>query len=408
MKNKFKIGLITFSTALSIVLLIGAVLGQDRESKEPYRPLAVMSEVLSRIQTDYVEEPNFDRVTDGALQGMVESLDPYNSYLTPELYKEYKKGWRGEASIGAVISKKFGLPGVVSVTPGGPAEKAGLMPGDLLEAISGRSSREMSYEEVLARLEGPIGSKVTVSVVRQRSQEPKSIELIREKVSDPPVETKLMDGHIGYLKVRALPTGISRELATRIVGLRRSGAQKFVLDLRDAASGDMQEGPAVANLFIADGLLGYVEGQQYPRQNFLADKTKAVASEPATVLVNETTGGPAEIVAGAFLDTHRGDVVGARTFGIGSVQKLIPLPDGAAVILSVAKFHAPAGKAIQDSGVTPNEVVEQPRDFVALNPDDSGEYVEPTPASKGPKEDLQLKRAIELLQEGKQEMPKAA
>src|SRR5689334_7900853 len=112
MKTNFKLGLITFSTSLSVFLLMGAVLGQDRQSKEPYRPLAVMSEVLSRIQSDYVEEPNFDRVTEGALQGMVEALDSYNSYLSPQLYNEYKKGWRGEASIGAVISKKFGLPGI--------------------------------------------------------------------------------------------------------------------------------------------------------------------------------------------------------------------------------------------------------------------------------------------------------
>jgi carboxyl-terminal processing protease len=406
MKTKFKLGLITFSTSLSVFLLMGAVLGQDRQSKEPYRPLAVLSEVLSRIQSDYVEEPNFDRVTEGALQGMVEALDPYNSYLPPPIYSEYKKGWRGEASIGAVISKKFGLPGIVSVTPGGPADKAGLMAGDRLEAIGGRSSREMSYEEVLARLEGPAGSKVSLAVVR--TQEPKTVEVVRANVPNPPVEARVLEGGVGYIKARALPTGSAKELAARIESLRRSGAKKFVLDLRDTASGDTQEGPAVANLFIGQGLLGYLEGQQFPRQSFVADKSRLVATEPVSVLVNELTGGPSEFVAAAFLDNHRGDVVGMRTFGIGSVQKVIPLPDGAALVLSVAKFHSPTGKPIQDNGITPSEVVEQPREFVALNDEDSTEYEEPVPQLNQPKEDLQLKRALELLNVETQELPKAA
>jgi carboxyl-terminal processing protease len=246
-------------------------------------------------------------------------------------------------------------------------------------------------------------------VVRSRSQTPKAVELIREKSAIPPVETKVLEGNIGYLRVRSLPAGISKELATRIEGLRRGGARKFLLDVRDAASGDLQEGTAVANLFIAEGLLGFVEGQQYPRQNFLADKSKAVAAEPASVLVNESTGGAAEVLAAAFLDTHRGDVVGARTFGIGAIQKVIPLPDGAAVVLSVAKFHSPAGKKIQDSGVLPSEVIEQPRDIAPLEDEQSTEYVEPEPTSSRPKEDLQLKRAIELLQQdAAEEMPKAA
>ncbi|MSO20199.1 MAG: hypothetical protein EXQ56_06985 [Acidobacteria bacterium] len=405
MKSNLKVGLVTFSTALSVILLIGAVLGQDRESKEPYRPLAVLSEVLSRIQSDYVEEPNFDRVTEGALQGMVESLDPYNSYLSQANYTEYKKGWRGEASIGAVISKRFGLPGIVAVVPGGPADRAGLVAGDIFEAISGKSSREMSYEEVLARLDGPVGSTVSLSVVRQRSQQPRSMELKREVVQNPEIESRVIDKGVGYLKVRAMPTGISKVLATRIESLRRSGATRFVLDMRDNASGDMQEGAAVANLFIGQGLLGYVEGQQYPRQSFLADKTKAISAEPVTLIVNESTGGAAEFLAAAFIENHRGDVVGARTFGIGSIQKVVPLPNGSALVLSVAKFHSPVGKAIQDTGVTPNEVVEQPRNIASLTPEEDVE--EETPPSNQPLEDLQLKRAIELLNEA-QALPQAA
>jgi carboxyl-terminal processing protease len=347
--------------------------------------------VLSRIQTDYVEDPNFSKVTEGALHGLVESLDSYSSYLTPEEYQEYQKGPRGDASIGAVVSKKYGSARIVALLPGGPAERAGLEPFDSLELIDGASTRDMSYAEVLSRLEGPSGSTVTVSVVREQAQEPLPIPLQREVARTPEIEARALEPGIGYLRVAAFSKGETERIAGKIRDLRQRGASKFVLDLRDSAMGEAEEAVATANLFIRRGLIAYLEGQQYPRKSFAAEADKAISDELLVVLVDESTGGPAEIVAAAIQDNHRGEVVGVPTFGIGSIQKVIPLDDGSALILSIAKYFSPTGKEIQDEGVTPNVVVRQEREFVSLQ-----ERQQP-PASPQPEPDSQLQRAIELL-----------
>ncbi len=401
MRERGKIIVVAFSTVLTLVLLIGALLGQVRDSQEPYQPLAVLSEVLSRIQTDYVEDPNFSKVTEGALHGLLESLDSYSSYLTPEEYKEYQKGPQGEASIGAVVSKKYGSARIVSLLPGGPAERAGLEPFDSIELIDGHSTREMSYAEVLDRLEGPAGSTVTVAVVREQAQEPLPIPLQREAGRTAEIDARAVEAGIGYLRVAAFPKGEADRIAGKIRDLRQHGATKFVLDLRDNAMGEMEEGVATANLFLRRGLIAYLEGQQYPRQSFTAEANKAVSDEPLVVLVDESTGGPAEIVAAAIQDNHRGEVVGVPTFGIGSIQKVIPLDDGSALILSIAKYFSPAGKEIQDDGVTPDVVVRQEREFVSL------QNRQQPPESSQPKSDTQLQRAIELLKSADR-TPKAA
>ena len=401
-RDRDKIAVVSFSTGLALLLLIGALLGQEKGTQEPYRPLAVLSEVLSRIQTDYVEDPNFTKVTQGALHGLVESLDPYSSYLTPEEFKAYQKRGKGEASLGAVVTKRFGFVSIVSILPGSPAQKAGLQSGDIFESIDGQTTREMSLAEVTSRLEGQSGSLVKLAVVRERAGEPRPIELRREVVNLPDVSSRLMPPGIGYLRVQAFSKGESQKIAARILELRRGGAAKFILDLRDNAFGEMDEGIATANLFLSRGLISYLSGQQYPRQSFIADSSKSVADEPLVVLVNNATGGAAEVVASAILDNHRGDVVGERTFGIGSVQKLIPLDDGSALLLSIAKYFSPAGKQIQETGVTPNVVVDDQREVTPL----AGEPP-PEPETKKPYEDAPLKRAIELLS-AQESLPKAA
>jgi carboxyl-terminal processing protease len=405
MKERGRILIVAVSTCLTLLVLIGALLGQEKGSDEPYQPLAVLSEVLSRIQTDYVEEPSFANVTEGALLGLVESMDPYSSYLTPQEYQEYQKGPQGEANIGAVLYKRGGLAGtgILAVVPGGPAAKAGFEPGDIVEAIDGKSTQSMSYAEAVAYLEGAPGSVVTLTMIG-RTPDPKVFDLKREIIQLPDIESRMLEPGIGYLKVLALPKGDAPKIARKIEELRGVGASKLILDLRNNAIGDMDEGVAVANLFIRRGLISYVEGQRYPRQSFVADESKFATDEPLVVLVNESTGGAAEIVAAAIIDNHRGEVVGARTFGMGSIQKTIPLEDGSALILSVAKYYTPIGKQIQESGVTPTEMVLQDRDRFAQQGDEE-EEAPPEPAQ--PQEDLPLNRALEILK-AQNAMPQAA
>ncbi len=405
MRDRDKFVVVSFSTALALVLLIGAVLGQESDSSsEAYRPLSVLSEVLARIQSDYVEDPNFNQVTEGALYGLLESLDPYSSYLSPEEYQQYQGRNQGEGSLGMVVSKRFGFVSIVTTLPNGPAERVGLQAGDIIESINGESSREMSIAEVTARLEGQPGSTITLAVVRERAGEPRPFELRREVIPVPDVTGRIVAPGIGYLRVEALPAGEAQRITSRIEELRRSGAEKFILDLRDNASGEMEEGIATANLFLRRGLIGYLSGQTYPRENFLAEEFNAVADEPVAVLVNSSTGGAAELVASAILDSNRGDVIGERTFGIGSVQKVIPLDDGSALLLSVAKYYTPSGKQIQEGGVVPNVVVQEEREFVPLP--EPGQAPTPQPPTD-PSEDAPLQRAIEVLS-AQESQPQAA
>ncbi len=363
-----------------------------------YRQLGVYSEVLSRIRTEYVEEPNIPAVTNGALHGLLESLDANSSYLDPTEYKEYKQRKEGKAGIGAAVSKRYGYADVISVIPGGPADKAEIASGDIIEAIEGKSTREMSLAEIDGRLAGPPGSVVNVSVVRPRRVQPMKAALTRAMVSDPPISDKLMEDGIGYIKVDDFPKGRAQEIASKIKALQKDGAKKIILDLRNSGDGEEDEGVATANLFLNHGTITYLQGQKYPKQTFNADPQKAITTLPLVVLVNRGTAGPAEVVAASIMENARGDVIGDKTFGSGSIQKVIDMPDGAALILSVAKYYSPSGKAIQDTAITPNILVaDAGDDFIAPDEDENAPDEAQQEKQKANQPDDQLNRAIQVL-----------
>jgi carboxyl-terminal processing protease len=317
------------------------------------------------------------------------SADAYKAFKT---HKAESKG-----GIGAVVSKRFGYAAVVAVLPGSPAEKAGIEQTDIFESIEGQSTREMSLPEIRNLLAGAPGSTLNVAVVRARKAEPQKVSITRDVVSIPPVTDKMMDDGIGYVKVEALTKGKTQEIAAKIKSLEKSGAKKILLDVRNCAEGDESEGVAAANLFLNHGTITYLQGQKFPREAFNADPSKAITSLPVAVLVNRGTSGPAEIVAAALLENARGDVVGDKTFGDGSVQKTIDLPDGGALILSVAKYYSPSGKAIQDTAITPNVLVADNSDD-SVAPDDEDTSATPDQEAKPkPTVDDQLNKAVEVL-----------
>jgi carboxyl-terminal processing protease len=400
MSIKIKAAILVSSAAVLLFTLVGGINGVRASSKDgAYPQLQVYSEVLSRVRSEYVEEPNIPVVTDGALHGLLESLDANSSYLTPSQYKEYKDHKteaRGE--IGAAVSKRFGYASVVSVIPGSPADKAGLQDTDIIEAIEAKSTREMSLAEIHNLLSGQPGSNITVSVVRARKAEPQKMVITRDMITIPPVADKMLEDGIGDIKVDALTKGMPEEIATKVKALQKSGAKKLILDLRNCAEGEESAGVATANLFLNHGTISYLQGQTYPREPFNADPSKAITTLPVAVLVNKGTAGAAEIVASAILENARGDVVGDKTFGDGSVQKVIDLPDGSALILSVAKYYSPSGKAIQDSAVTPNVLVADVDDGAAV-PDEDENATPSTEEEKKqpPQTDDQLNKAVQVL-----------
>jgi carboxyl-terminal processing protease len=398
MSTKIKTAILVASAGVLLFSLVGGISGVRASNDGAYRQMEVYSEVLSRVRSEYVEEPNLPTVTDGALHGLLESLDSNSSYLNAEQYKEYrehKSAARGD--IGAAVSKRFGYASIVSVIPGGPADKAGLQDTDILESIDGKSTREMSLAQIHSLLSGDPGSNVNLAVVRARRAEPQKMVITRDVVSIPSARDKMLQDGIGEIHVDALTKGKAQEIASKVKTLQKSGARKLILDLRDCAQGDESEGIATANLFLNHGTITYLQGQKYPREAFNADPAKALTTLPLVVMVNKGTAGAAEIVAAAVLENARGDLVGDKTFGDGSVQKLIELPDGGALLLSVAKYYTPQGKAIQDTAVTPNIVVADANDEGPVPDEDENATPSEVEKKAPPDHDDQLQKAIEVL-----------
>ncbi len=400
MSKTTKLVVLTLSFVLATFVVVGGLgVRANTNDDGSYRQLGVYSEVLSRIRTEYVEEPNIPSVTNGALHGLLESLDANSSYLDPTEYKDYKQRKEGKAGIGAAVSKRYGYAAVISVIPGGPADKAEIESGDIIEAIEGKTTRDMSLAEIDGLLTGNPGSVVNVSVVRPRRAQPVKSALTRAIVTDPPISTKMMEDGIAYIKVDDFPKGRSQEIANKLKAVQKEGAKKVILDLRNSGDGEESEGIATANLFLNHGTITYLQGQKYPKQTFNADPEKDVTNLPLIVLVNRGTAGPAEIVAAAVMENARGDVLGDKTFGSGSIQKVIDMPDGSALVLSVAKYYSPSGKALQDAAITPNILVADANDdFIAPDEDENADdSAQQEKQQKANQPDDQLNKAIEVL-----------
>ncbi|HEY2390509.1 MAG TPA: S41 family peptidase [Candidatus Angelobacter sp.] len=401
MSKKIQVIILTSSMAIIAFVLLGSfgvhASGISSNGDVTLKHIGVYSEVLYRVRSEYVEEPNMTAVTNGALHGLLESLDADSSYLTPTEYKAFQqKKSEGKASIGATVSKRFGYAAIVSVIPGGPADKAGLGAGDIIETVEGLSTHDLSLAAVKSHLVGEPGSRLELTIIRTRKIEPQKTTIVRETVNLPAVTEQLTADNIGIIKAQVLTKGKANEIAEKIKSLQKKGAKKLVLDLRYNSEGDEEEGVAVANLFLGKGTIGWLQGQKYDKVTYTADPQKKISDLPLVVLVNRGTAGAAELVASAILDNTRGDVVGDKTFGEGSVQKLIEVPDGSALILSVAKYYTSNGKVIQDTGITPNILAAASDDVVAISDDDDSSTTE-EPQKVQPKEDDQLHRAIEVL-----------
>jgi carboxyl-terminal processing protease len=384
---------IAFTVAIAIfaVLGLGYVLGgfgwigvhAGDEQDAAYKQMRVYAEVLRKIQNYYVTEPNIPDVTSGALHGLLDSLDPDSSYLTAAEYKLYKDRPASDlAQVGITVSKRYGYATIVNVAPGSPADQNHLRDGDVIDLIGDQSTHDLPLAVVRFMLEGKPGTTVTLSVVRPFKPDPDKLVLTRAMVPAPPLGEQFYENAtILYLKPGVLTAARVDDIAAKIKGAGKT--KKVLLDLRDTTGDDLQLGVRLANLFINKGTLATLEGQKVPTQTFAADPAQCITDAPVAVLVNRGTYGAPEIAAAAIEDLKRGDVVGERTFGEGAVQKTIDLPDGAALMLTIAKYQDPAGKKIEDEAVTPNEVVASPED-------DN----EPVPANNG---DEQLDHALALL-----------
>ncbi len=393
---------------------------------DPGAQLRIFESVLQHIQNDYVDEPDLEKVRTGALRGLVAGLDPYSSYLTPEQVKEFNgRGDSKRVGIGAEFSQVSQYLYLVSVVKGSNAEKAGLRAGDVIEYIESRATRDISLYEAKEMILGEPDSVVNLRVLRS-GERPQIIKVTRGAYAIPKVEARVEPGRIGVVKVYSLEEGEAEDIRTQVRNLSRQGIEKIVLDLRGVAKGSLEEAVEVANLFIREGTLATVTGRDNKTTRTLtADSAKHIFSGDIAVLTDITTAGAAEAVAAAILEAKRGEVIGERTFGAGTEQQLFQLRGGDALLLTVARWASPSGKPFlgddrASMGVKPSIEVKRPdtpepieveelieqQEEDAENPQEA-QRPDVKPAEKPVQEDLQLKKAIEVLT-GKAAAAKAA
>jgi carboxyl-terminal processing protease len=404
MNRWVRLGILAISLVIFGWVGLGHVLGRTADDKA-YKSLVVYSEVLQKIQQDYVDEPNMHLVEAGSLHGLLESLDSESSYLTPREYVEYKQkaSSSGTGETGLNLSKRFGYIIVTSVLPDSSADKAGLHSGDIFESVAGFTTREMSIGQAQNLLSGQQGTGVKVGVIRRGKTDPDEVELLRTKLAPSKLIVQKIDNDTLALRFPSIDAGRAEEVRTRLQEASKQGVTRIILDLRDCGRGSIPEAVAIARLFATSGNLTTLKGQTVPEQVFSADPAKVVWKGPVSILIDGTTTGAAEVLAASLANTKRGDLVGDRTFGLASEQKLISMDDGAAIILTVANYYNADGKSILEEGVTPTEVV-----HAGANNADDGDDGDDSASSNAQKEapvtprplsseDPLLRKALDLL-----------
>jgi len=418
MSFKSKFTLIVLSATLAVYTIAGAWLATraQQPANDPGAQQKIFESVLQHIQNDYVDEPNMEKVRAGALRGLAYGLDPYSTYLTPEQVKEYRAGNKSNlVGLGAELSQVASFLYVVAPVKGSPADQAGVRAGDIIEYIDGKATRDISLYDARQLLNGAAGSEVKLRILRANSL-PLTLTVKRGSFRAPAAEARMEAGKIGVLRINSLDSGEAADARARLQELLKQGAQKIVLDLRSVAGGEIQEGVTVANFFIRDGQIAKTIGrEQKVLKSFEADPKVAVFSGPVVVLIDSGTAGAAEVVASAFLEDKRGDVVGEKSFGAGAEQELFTLRDGDGLLLTTVKWASGSGKPFlgEDrtrSGIAPSIEVKRAESQSSGDVDDltgNDEEKPPKPNTKpapsepvAPKpqpEDTQMKKALELL-----------
>jgi len=421
MSFRTKFILTLLSATLTLYTAVGGWISTraQQPANDPNAQLRIFESVLTHIQNDYVDEPNMDKVRAGALRGLAYGLDPYSTYLTPEQVKEYNAGNKDNAvGIGAELSQVASYLYIIAPMKGSAADQAGLKAGDIIEYIDNKATRDISLYDAKQILNGAAGTEVKLRVLRANSS-PLTLTVKRGAGRAAAAEGRMEQGRVGILRINSFADGESNEIKTRLQDLLKQGAQKIVIDMRDTAGGSLTEAVSVANLFIKDGVLAQTIGREGKAlKTFTADPKATLFTGPVVALINNGTAGAAEVVASAITERNRGQIVGEKSFGAGTEQQLFTLRGGDGLLLTTVKWASSNGKTFlgedrAHSGVTPSVEVKGQEVTEAVDPDEltgndddaitkpeqgnEKRDVAPAPTTKPAAEDIQLKKALELI-----------
>jgi carboxyl-terminal processing protease len=400
---------------------------------EGYEDLKVFTEALTMVKKNYVEEVKTRDLVYGAIKGMLSSLDPHSSFLNPEAYKEMQAETKGEfGGIGIQIGVKEGMLTVIAPIEDTPAYRAGIKAGDKIIKINNEATREMSLHDAVSKMRGAPKTSVTIAILREGWKETKEFTLVREIIKIKSVKSKLLEDGIGYVKISQFQEQTAADLSTVMEKLTQEKINSLILDLRNNPGGLLNSAVSVTSQFLPPNkLVVYIKGRKGDRTEYNTADDRLSYDIPMIVLVNEGSASASEIVAGALKDWNRAVILGAKTFGKGSVQSVIPLSDGSGLRLTTAIYYTPKGTSIQATGIVPDIIVKlEPKEKGKEHPvipvirekdlqrhlennleqEEPKEPEEMAPIEVEEKDDAQLQRAIDLLKTWKvfKELPKAS
>jgi carboxyl-terminal processing protease len=398
---------------------------------EIYEELKLFSEALSLVRKNYVEEVKPKELIYGSVKGMLSSLDPHSSFLTPEQYKEMQVDTKGEfGGVGIQIGIKDGMLTVIAPIEDTPAYKSGIKAGDKIIKINNEFTKDMSLQDAVSKMRGVPSSTVKITILREGWKETRDFTITREVIKIKSVKSRVLEDGIGYIKINQFQEQTSSDLVQAMGNLTKDNISALVLDLRNNPGGLLNSAIDVSSQFLSSGkLVVFIKDKKGEKTEYRSNKSNGNSTLPMVVLVNQGSASASEIVAGALKDWNRAVIIGTQTFGKGSVQSVVPLTDGSALRLTTAKYYTPKGISIQSTGITPDisvkaELKNGDKGRPVIREKDlerhlkNGEDIEEKPSDTeeiipmeiDEKDDLQLQRALDLLKTWRvfKELPKAS
>jgi len=360
MKKKFIL------ISLTIISFIFSKISLAANDAVIYDKIDLFGEVLDKINKEYVDEVNQSDAMDAAINGVLQSLDPYSAYMSPEIFKEMETETSGKfGGLGIEVGMEYGVVKVITPMDDSPADREGVKAGDYIVKINGIQVQGKTLSEAVELMRGPVGSKLEITIRRKGVKKALVFEITREIIEVKSVKSKIIDDNIGYIRLTAFNDNSSKQIKNKINEFKKNKINKYVLDLRNNPGGLLSQAVKISNFFLDNGeIVSTKSRKSSENRKYFAKKGDIINGETLVVLINYGSASASEIVAGALKDHKRAILIGENSYGKGSVQSIIPLKNNGAIRLTISKYYLPSGKSISGTGVTPDiEIIESSDEF---------------------------------------------